>query len=257
MVFMYWIGILVRSPSRQAGKLTNATTMINTTQPNNEQLSHFEEVERQLDVLYGPRELTPDNDPVSGLVGTILSQNTSDVNTARSFASLRSEFPTWRDVIDADTSDVQEAIKMGGLSKTKAPRIQAALRSIIDHRGELDLMFLREMSVEDAMAWLTDLDGIGPKTAACVLIFNLGMPAMPVDTHVARVMTRLGIVPEKTSTARKQHILETLIGPDPQRVYAVHVETIEHGRRICRARRPLCEQCDLTHLCAYYQESNS
>lgn len=224
------------------------------TQPTEEELSHFEEIERRLEVRYGPRLLREGNDPVSGLVGTILSQNTSDVNTARTFASLRAAFPTWQDVLEADTDDVREAIRMGGLSNIKAPRIQAALQAIRDRRGSLDLDFLREMSVDDAMAWLTSLNGIGPKTAACVLLFELGKPAMPVDTHVGRVMTRLGVLPDRTSTLTKQRILETLIGPDADRVYAVHVETITHGREICKARRPLCERCDLASICPYYQE---
>ena len=219
-----------------------------------EDLTRFEEIERLLDDRYGPRMLRAGNDPVSGLVATILSQNTSDVNTARSFASLRERFPTWQDVIDAETDDVQDAIKMGGLSKTKAPRIQKALQSIIDRNGSLDLSFLNDLSMEEGMIWLTNIDGVGPKTAACVLLFELGRPAMPVDTHVARVMTRLGVVPDKTSTTTKQQILESLIGPDANRVYAVHVETITHGREICKARRPLCEQCPLADLCRYYQE---
>ena len=222
-----------------------------------EQMDHFEEIERRLEVMYGPRMLTASDDPVSGLVGTILSQNTSDVNTNRTYASLRNDFPTWQEVIDADTDDVREAIRMGGLSNIKAPRIQAALQSIIDRCGELDLDFLKDMSDEEAMTWLTDLKGIGPKTAACVLLFSLGMPAMPVDTHVARVMTRLGVLPDRTSSITKQRILESLIGPDADRVYAVHVETITHGRETCKARRPLCEQCDLASLCLYYQEHYS
>lgn len=228
--------------------------MNNDVHPTEEQLSHFEEIERRLEVMYGPRMLTLGDDPVSSLVGTILSQNTSDVNTDRAFASLRHSFPTWQDVIDADTDDVRDAIRMGGLSNIKAPRIQAALQAILDKRGDLDLSFLKEMSVEAGITWLTNLNGIGPKTAACVLLFALGMPAMPVDTHVGRVMTRLGVLPDKTSTLTKQRILETLIGPDADRVYAVHVETITHGREICKARRPLCERCDLASLCQYYQE---
>lgn len=254
MVIEYWVGIRLSGPSHQAGKLTNITTMNQELHPTEEQLRHFEEIESLLEVRYGPRLLTANDDPVSGLVSTILSQNTSDVNTARSFASLRGRFPTWQDVIDAETDDVQDAIRMGGLSKTKAPRIQAAMQSIIDRCGDLDLQFLREMPVDEALTWLTDLNGIGPKTAACVLLFSLGMPAMPVDTHVGRVMTRLGVVPDKTSTLTKQRILEALIGSDADRVYAVHVETITHGREICKSRRPLCEQCDLTTLCRYYQE---
>ena len=223
-------------------------------QPSDIDISEFEEIERLLDVMYGPRMLRANGDPVSELVGTILSQNTSDVNTARSFASLRDAFPTWEDVIAANTADVAEAIKMGGLSNIKAPRIQAALQSILDRRGSLDLDFLREMPLLDAQAWLTAQDGIGPKTAACVLLFSLAMPAMPVDTHVGRVMTRLGVVPDKTSTITKERILETLIGDDADRMYAVHVESIAHGRKVCKSQRPLCEQCRLQTLCRYYRE---
>lgn len=219
-----------------------------------EQLDHFEEIERRLEVMYGPRMLTPSDDPVSSLVGTILSQNTSDVNTDRTFASLRERFHTWEEVIAADTDDVRDAIRMGGLSNIKAPRIQAALQSIIDRCGDLDLGFLQQMTVDEAMTWLTDLNGVGPKTAACVLLFRLGMPAMPVDTHVARVMTRLGVLPAKANTLYQQRFLEALIGPDADRVYAVHVETITHGRQVCKARRPLCEVCDLAPLCRYYEE---
>ena len=222
--------------------------------PSEMDLSRFEEIERMLDVMYGPRILRANGDPVSELVGTILSQNTSDVNTARSFASLRDAFPTWHEVIAADTADVAEAIRMGGLSNIKAPRIQAALQSILDRRGSLDLAFLQEMPLLEAQAWLTAQDGIGPKTAACVLLFSLGMPAMPVDTHVGRVMSRLGVVPHKTSTIKAERILETLIGDDADRMYAVHVETIAHGRKVCKAQRPLCEQCRLQSLCNYYQE---
>jgi endonuclease III len=255
MVIGYLNGIRFFGPSQQAGKLTNTTTMIHDLHPTEEQLWHFEGIERQLEIRYGPRLLAPDNDPVSGLVSTILSQNTSDVNTSRSFASLGERFSTWQEVIDANAEDVADAIRMGGLSNLKAPRIQAALQSIINRRGELNLDFLRKMSVDDAMAWLTQLNGIGPKTAACVLLFSLGMPAMPVDTHVGRVMKRLGVLPHRVNPAIQQSILENLIGPDAHRVYAVHVETITHGRQICKSRRPLCEQCFLAPLCRYYQET--
>lgn len=257
MVLTDWVSIRLRESSHTAGKLKNTTMPMKQFHPNEEQMQHFEEIERLLEVTYGPRLLEVSNDPVSSLVGTILSQNTSDVNTSRSFASLRENFPTWEDVIAADTDDVREAIRMGGLSNIKAPRIQAALLAILDRRGQLDLLFLREMSVADAMEWLTELKGIGPKTAACVLLFSLGMPAMPVDTHVGRVMSRLGVIPPRTNALDQQRLLETFIGPDPDRVYAVHVETISHGREICKAQRPLCEICPLAPLCQYYEEHYS
>lgn len=213
----------------------------------------FDEIERLLDIEYGPRVLRPNDDPLSTLVGTILSQSTSDVNSSRAMARLREELPTWQEVREASVEEVVDAIRQGGLANIKGPRIQAVLHAITRERPELDLGFLTEMTVEDAMRWLTDLDGVGPKTAACVLLFALGMPAMPVDTHVGRVMTRIGILPERTSTATKQLLLEKLIGPNPQQVYAVHVETITHGRQICRSQRPKCEICPLRELCDYAQ----
>src|SRR5699024_9224936 len=114
----------------------------------------------------------------------------------------------------------------GGLANIKGPRIQNVLRDIHERQQSWSLSFFADMPLDEAMSWLVGLDGVGPKTAACVLLFSLGMPTMPVDTHVNRVMTRLGILPRRTSTIRKQRFLESLIGPEPQRVYAIHVETI-------------------------------
>lgn len=211
----------------------------------------FEEIERLLDVTYGPRILRANGDPITELVGTILSQNTSDTNTARSLASLRAAFPTWEEVMEADTADVVAAIRSGGLANRKAPRIQAIIREIIARRGDTDLTFLRDLPLDEAKAWLTSMHGIGAKTAACVLLFSLGMPAMPVDTHVHRVSLRLGLVPPGTSPERTQMVLEALLGDDADRVYAVHVEMIAHGRQICRALRPRCEICPLREHCEY------
>ncbi|HEV2074535.1 MAG TPA: endonuclease III [Thermomicrobiales bacterium] len=217
-------------------------------------IDKFENIERLLDVTYGPRVLRASRDPISELIGTILSQNTSDTNTSRSMATLRERFPTWQHVRDAATVDIVDAIRSGGLANRKAPRIQAVLEEVVARQGDTDLTFLAGMPLEEAKAWLTSMNGIGPKTAACVLLFSLGRPAMPVDTHVGRVMARLGVVPDRTSTITKERILETLIGPDPDTVYAIHVETIEHGRRICRAQRPKCPECPLREYCDYYNE---
>lgn len=220
---------------------------------NDDIITLFDEIERILDVTYGPRVLRENGDPISELVGTILSQNTSDVNTARSMARLREEFPTWEEVQAAPVEDVVEAIRSGGLANRKAPRIQAVLDTVVERRGDTDLRFLADMDLEAAKSWLTSMNGIGHKTAACVLLFSLGRPAMPVDTHVHRVMLRLGVVPPRTSPEGTARVLEALIGPDPHRTYAVHVETISHGRQVCKAQRPRCEVCPLAHLCAYAQ----
>jgi len=219
-----------------------------------ELLDTFHEVERLLEIIYGPRLLEPNLKPLASLIGTILSQSTSDVNSGRAMARLQEEFPTWNDVVEAPVEDVIDAIRSGGLANIKGPRIQDVLHNVHQRQGSWDLSFLTRMSLDDAMNWLVSLDGVGPKTAACVLLFSLGMPAMPVDTHVGRVMTRLGILPERTGTLRKQRILEDLIGPEPQRVYSVHVETIDHGRQICKAINPRCPICPLKEVCLYYAE---
>lgn len=209
------------------------------------------EVAERLDAHYGPRKLTPNLDPVGEIVQTILSQHTSDINSGRAYASLLRLFPTWEEIIDAPTALIADAIRTGGLADQKAPRIQRALDHILQTRGEFNLDFLAAMSVSEARRWLTAINGIGPKTASCVLLFSLGMPAMPVDTHIHRVSLRLGILPDGMSAEAGHEWLESLLGDDPQRIFAFHVEMIRHGREICIARKPRCSDCFLQDICDY------
>ena len=211
----------------------------------------YDEVVRRLDLHYGPRPLRPNGDITGTLVRTILSQSTTDRNSSAAFDSLRAEYPTWDEVIAAPTDQVAAAIRTGGLSQQKAPRIQRVLESMRD--SDATGKDIGDLTVDQAMALLTALDGVGPKTAACVLLFALGMPVFPVDTHIARVTTRLGIVPDRTSTVTKQRILTEFAGPHPPTIYAAHVETIEHGRRVCQSRRPRCEACVLQDVCDYFR----
>jgi endonuclease-3 len=162
---------------------------------------------------YGDRPWHP-RDPVASLVNTILSQNTNDVNRDRAFEQLRERFPTWEAVRDAPLEALIDAIRPAGLGPTKGPRIQEALRRITTERGEISLDFLRDWGVEKARAWLAALPGVGPKTVAIVLLFALGMPAFPVDTHVHRLSRRLGLIPEKTSREKAHDLLEELVPPD-------------------------------------------
>lgn len=208
-------------------------------------------IEPILDREYGPRKLSPDRDPVATLVTTILSQNTSDTNTARAFRSLRERFPSWDDVVDANPDAVIDAIRSGGLANRKGPRIQVALEEIHHRYGEYTLDQLAVKSVDDAKNELVSIHGVGPKTAACVLLFSLGMPAMPVDTHVHRVATRIGLIEGGTSAGAAHAKIESLIGDDADRVYRLHVELIAHGRSICQARRPKCEICPIRSYCEY------
>jgi len=204
-----------------------------------------------IDILrqeYGELPWRPHGDPMTELVLTILSQNTSDANSGRAFARLRLRFPTWEALLlGVDPQEIAEAIRVGGLARIKAPRIRAILEDIWRRVGSFDLSFLKEMPLAEAKAWLRALPGVGPKTAACVLMFALGMPALPVDTHVYRVAKRLGLVPPQTGADRAHELLEGLLAPE--QVYPFHMSLIRHGRRICKARRPLCPECPLAPRC--------
>jgi endonuclease-3 len=219
-----------------------------------ESSAKFATVQELLESTYGPRFLRPSNEPLTELISTILSQNTSDTNTARAFRSLREAFPTWAAIRRAETADVIAAIRSGGLANRKAPRIQGVLHEIHERLGSEDLGPLRELPLDDAKRWLTSLHGVGSKTAACVLLFGLGRPAMPVDTHVHRVSLRLGLVPAKTSPEATATYLEHMLGDDSQAIYAFHMETINHGRSLCRALRPACGDCPLREHCNYFQD---
>jgi endonuclease-3 len=201
--------------------------------------------------MYGDPEWRSQLDPISEVVSTILSQNTSDVNRDRAFERLQARFDNWEEVRDAPVEAIEDAIRPAGLAQQKAPRIQGALQFITQERGELSLDFLKDMPIEEAKAWLTQIKGIGPKTAAIILLFSLGIPAFPVDTHVHRVAGRLGLVGPRISAEKAHAILETLL---PEELYyPFHLNVIRHGREICHARNPKCELCPLRELCDYYR----
>ena len=190
------------------------------------------------------------SDPVATLVGTILSQNTNDVNRDRAFDRLRERFPTWEAVRDAPVEELIEAVRPAGLAPTKAPRIQEALHRITAERGTISLDFLAGLPLAEAREWLLALPGVGPKTAAIVLLFALGMPAFPVDTHVHRVTRRLGLIPDRTSREKAHELLEQIV--PPELYYVFHLNLIFHGRAVCHARNPECARCVLQDDCDYY-----
>lgn len=200
-----------------------------------------------LDDLYGRPVWSPRNPPVDELVYTVLSQNTADVNTERTFAALKARFPDWRAVRDAPAAEVEQAIALGGLARVKAPRIKAILAAVSERTGDPDLSELDSMTDDAALTYLQSMPGVGPKTAACVLMFALGRPAMPVDTHVHRVAGRLGLIDAKLSAEQAHRPLTELAGPE--NVYALHINLVRHGRRICHARRPQCGRCPLAVIC--------
>lgn len=204
---------------------------------------------------YGTPDWRQHLPPVDELVSTILSQNTSDTNRDKGFYALKGHFPDWESVRDAPVEEVIRLIRPAGLSQQKGPRIQAALRYVSDAQGAITLDFLQSMAIEDAKAWLTAINGIGPKTAAIILLFAFNMPAFPVDTHVHRVTQRLGLIDEKTSADAAHDILETIIPADE--FYVAHLNIIRHGREVCKARSPLCQLCPLTEDCRYYQQGGA
>jgi endonuclease-3 len=211
------------------------------------------EVQHRLLSAYGHPEWRNPLPPLDELVSTILSQNTNDENRDRAFRSLRATFPSWEAVRDADPGDVVEAIRTAGLANQKGPRIQKALQSITEERGELNLEFLRDYPPEEAEAWLLHFHGVGPKTAAIVMLFSLDLPAFPVDTHIYRVTGRLGL--RNSATVERAHKELAGLFP-PSTYYDAHLNLIRHGREVCKARAPKCERCPLNDLCAYYRSLN-
>jgi endonuclease-3 len=216
-------------------------------------------VEDALTKFYGARVWNAahySDDILGALVATILSQNTSDLNSGRAYASLRAAFPDgWDSVRTASVSRVADAIRPGGLAQTKAPRIQAILQDVYERHGKTDLDHIRHWDDAEIRAFLRSFPGVGPKTAACVLMFNLGRPVLPVDTHVHRVAGRLGLIGPKTTADGAHDQLQALL--DNDQVYPFHVHLIEHGRRVCHARRPECARCPLQCGCDFYQHERS
>lgn len=212
-------------------------------------------VEEALAERYGRRQWQRSLPPVDELVSTILSQATSDGNRDKGFAGLQERFVDWEAVMNALPEAVVEAIRPAGLANQKGPRIQMALRFVYEQRGELDLDFLEEMPLEEAKAWLTQIDGVGPKTAAILLLFTFQRPVFPVDTHVHRICRRVGLIGPKVSAEKAHDELEAL--GDPAGFYSFHMNLIRHGREVCTARNPRCDGCPLRSVCDYYQSGQA
>lgn len=206
-----------------------------------------EEVIELLEQQYGPRQWQPGREPSDVLIETILSQNTSDVNSGRTFGSLLSTFGSWEAVASATVEHIAQTIKFGGLSRIKAARIKHILNKIEDERGCISLDFLSSMSIAEAKNYLLSLPGVGLKTANCVLLFALGKPCLPVDTHVFRVARRLGLIDSRVSMEKAHSLLQAQV--PLSRIYQFHLHMIEHGRQVCHARQPRCVECVLGNGC--------
>jgi endonuclease-3 len=202
-----------------------------------------------LRTYYGVPHNEPHRAPLDELVLTVLSQNTNDRNRDVAYERLRDRFPDWDAVAQAPATEIEDAIRPGGISRVKAGRIKAMLGAIEAERGSLDLGFLADAPRENALDFLERLPGVGRKTAACVLLFSFDRPELPVDTHVYRVASRLGLIRPRASFESAHDVL--LAATEPAEVYEVHVNMIRHGRRLCTARSPACPECPLLELCPY------
>jgi endonuclease-3 len=207
------------------------------------------EVQRRLRAEQGAFAPKPRLPIIDEIVATVLSQATSDRNSERAFAQLKTTFPGWGQVLGAPWEQVADAIRSGGIADQKSRRIQQILQAIEEREGRLDLDRLRELDDQAVEEYLLSLPGVGPKTAACVLVFSMGRAAFPIDTHVHRVATRLGWLPPKTTADKAHRLLAPRVPPDIR--YDLHLALITHGRTVCKAQRPRCTQCVLLDLCPY------
>ncbi len=219
--------------------------------PTPENIKKARAIYQILELVYGTPEWREPLSSVDELISTILSQNTNDTNRDLAYNNLRAKLPTWESVRDAPTEEVIDAVRVAGLANQKGPRIQSVLRQISAERGNLSLDFLCDMEKDEALDWLKQHKGVGPKTAAIVLQFSLDIPAFPVDTHIYRVAGRTGIRPSKMNVERTHPWMEQLF--DPEQYGPGHLNIIKLGREICHARKPECPICPINQLCDYFK----
>ena len=212
----------------------------------------YQPVANLLRNMYGVPQWRQHLPPLDELVNTILSQSTSDTNRDRGFNRLVARFPSWEAVRDAPLEAVIDAIRPAGLANQKGPRIQGVLQRITAERGNLTIDFLADMPLEEARRWLTDLNGVGPKTAAIILLFAFNRPAFPVDTHVHRLSKRIGFIGSTVSAEKAHSIMEQVVPPGDY--YVFHLNLIQHGRERCHARNPTCNMCPIQMYCEYGSE---
>lgn len=212
-------------------------------------------IHERLCAAYGcPVPFFSDKDPLSELVSALLSHRTKNADSHRAFQQLRERFPTWEEVRDAPTADVEQALAPCTWPEQKAPRVQAVLRAVSATPHGLSLDWLGSLPVPEARAWLEAIPGVGPKTSAAVLLFSrLRRPALPVDSHHHRVAVRLGLLSDRVAVGPSHALLEALLPPDwdAQTVYDHHEALMLHGQKCCYWRKPACERCPVYSLCTW------
>lgn len=210
------------------------------------------EIVRILEKTYGIPERDGFKEPLDELIFTILSQNTNDRNRDRAWMELKRSFPNYESILNSSQKKLEKTIRVAGLAEQKSKNIIQILKKIKRENGKLSLNFLKGYNKKAALEYLLSLRGVGPKTAACVLLFSLNIPAFPVDTHIFRVTKRLGLIPEKTSAEKAHFILEAIV---PQNKYhSFHINLIRHGREICHPKKPECTLCVIRTHCRFYNK---
>jgi len=207
---------------------------------------------QNLERTYGVPVNERASDPLDMLIKIILSQATSDTNSHRTFAALKKRFPTWDLALRARAATIADTIRSGGLANQKAAVIKSVLRQIQEEHGTLDLSFLHQVSNEEATRYLSQFRGIGPKTIACTLLFACRKEVFPLDTHIFRILRRIGLIPQKCTDRRAHEIMNKIVPPG--KFYSFHVNLIRHGRTLCRPRDPVCERCPIIEYCDYGQK---
>ncbi len=222
-----------------------------------EQAAKTLEAHERLNELYGIQAIYGRVDPMHELVGTILSHRTTHANEVTAYRTLRERFPTWEAVRDAPLPDLIDAIKTANYPEVKAPYIQNLMAHLIRETGAANIDFLRDLSTDEAMTWLTNLPGIGPKTATLLLLFNFQKPVLPVDTHVHRVTQRLGAIGPNVSADKAHTILLSRLPADAVVLFNFHKHFYWHGQRVCAWYNPKCDECVLLNICDYYRSGKT
>ena len=223
-------------------KRSEAATRVEAEKP-------FVYIVQNLENTFGEPKLGAKSDPLSMLINIILSQATSDANSDRTFRNLKKRFKNWKNVLEADETEIANEIRLGGLANQKAKVIKDLLRQIKETRGTLSLKFVEKLPDEEARDYLQNFRGIGPKTVACTLLFACHKEVFPLDIHIFRVLKRMGILPEKITDIKAHRLLDELVPTG--KFYSLHVNLIRLGRKICRPQEPLCEQCPILEYCDY------
>ena len=202
---------------------------------------------------YGRPPAWKRTEPVNELIRTVLSQNTSDNNSLKAFSVLKTYFKQWDEVLDTQVRRITSLIRHAGLANIKAKRIKEILADIKLREGRISLASLEKLPIEDSLRYLKSLKGVGPKTAACVLLFSFGRPTMPVDTHIFRVTRRLGLIAKDIAIEEAHEVLSKAVPPGL--IYNFHLGIIEHGRRTCKAENPRCGLCVVYNLCIFERKA--